>query len=191
MQLPPPYHGASMVNNYIFSNQLFREKFKLDFINISPAEDMNKIGEFSVKKMFKSFGIIYRSIKTRLMFKPDLIYITLSPHGPAFIKDSILVLIHKFLRTEICIHMHGKGIKNEIEHSKIKKIYYKIVFNNTKVIHLSEKLVHDLDDLVKKDDIYIVNNGVSDLKNVSKKYSNEKLHFLYLSNFVPLKRAHI
>ena len=49
--------------------------------------------------------------------------------------------------------------------------------------------MHDLDDLVK-DDIYIVNNGVSDLKNVTK-YSNEKLHFLYLSNFVPEKGTHL
>ena len=53
------------------------------------------------------------------MFKPDLIYITLSPHGPAFIKDSILVYSQISYRNMYTYAW--KELKMKVEHSKIKK----------------------------------------------------------------------
>lgn len=192
LQLPPPFHGASIVNKYIQDSFKINNDFSTEYLNISPARQMDEVGNFSIIKALRTIRIIFNSIIVYSKFKPDLTYLTLSPHGPAFLKDSILILVLKIFRSRICIHLHGKGIKKEIENTILKKTYYKFIFKNTHVIHLSEKLCFDIDGLVKKKNIYIVNNGVKDVYNPEiKRNDKTKTKFLFLSNFVPEKGAHI
>ena len=64
-QLPPPHHGASIVNNYIYKNNKIKDKFKIKFLNISPANKMNEVGKVSIKKVLKTLSIFIESIKHR------------------------------------------------------------------------------------------------------------------------------
>ena len=43
--------------------------------------------------------------------KYDLFYITTSPTGLGFFKDSLIILLAKLYRKNIIFHFHGKGIK--------------------------------------------------------------------------------
>ena len=43
-------------------------------------------------------------------------------------------------------------------------LYYKLVFNRTHVIHLSSKLIFDIERLIPVNKVHIVNNGVEDYK---------------------------
>ena len=186
-----PYHGASVVNQYIQNSSQINNKFITEYHNISPGDSMDEVGKISIQKIYITFKILIRSIIIKIRFKPNLVYITLSPHGPAFYKDSLLVLIYKLLRTKVCIHMHGKGIHDEISKSFFKRYFYKLVFNNTYVIHLSAKLLSDINGLISRKKVYIVNNGVEDYKEDKvDNHATTKINFLYLSNFVPEKGAH-
>ena len=69
-------------------------------------------------------------------------------------------------------------------------LYYKLVFNRTHVIHLSSKLIFDIERLIPVNKVHIVNNGVEDYKVSIKDDQKVKINFLYLSNFVPEKGAH-
>ena len=191
VQLPPPIHGGSMVNQQIYDSITLNNRFCIKYIDISPAKELSDVGKINLCKLIKTFAIFFNSIIGFLKVKPDLVYITLSPHGAAFYKDGIIALFLKFLGAKLVFHMHGKGVKLVVEKSKFKKIIYRTVFKNVDIIHLSNKLFFDLEivrDLSKK--IFAVPNGVKPLKHLNK-INNEKLTFIYLSNLVRLKGADI
>lgn len=189
MQLPPPVHGASVVNKSIHDSSLVNSTFLTKFVNISPAINVDELGKFSIRKLFISFFILIKSIFYYVYFSPNLVYMTLSPHGIAFWKDSIILIVIKVLRGKCIVHLHGKGIADEVSSSKIKKIFYKFVFKRVDVIHLSESLSKDTEAIRdNKASVYILNNGVhSPCFDFTSK--SGVLRFLYLSNYIPEKGA--
>lgn len=192
MQLPPPVHGASVVNKSIQESQLINNEFETYYIDISPAEDMDDLGKFSFYKLKITFFIIFRAVVAKIKFKPDLVYMTLSPHGIAFYKDGILALLIKALGSRLVFHMHGKGVNKAAKCSFFKKRFYRAVFKQVDVIHLSEDLFYDLDgirDVTRT--IVDVPNGVAPLDFSGQIITTKKVTFIYLSNLVRSKGADI
>lgn len=181
-QLPPPIHGASSVNKSIFDSNFIRQELDCSFIDISPASEISDIGKVSLKKIGKTFFIFAKSIYKFIHVKPDIVYLTLSPTGPGFIKDAALAIALKLIGANMVFHLHGKGINDARQRNIILNYFYKLTFKNSHVINLSEKLYSDIENLVSRDRISVVNNGVK-----SHTYRNEKpkippIRFLYLSN---------
>jgi len=190
-QLPPPIHGASMVNLSIKNSEYINSKIDSCFVDISPASDISGLGKLSVAKVFSTFPIVIKCISKYFRFKPSRVYITLSPHGFGFWKDALILQILKFLGANIVVHLHGKGINEEVSASRIKLLIYRSVFRSIDVIHLSKSLFSDLD-LVLDHSMTIseVNNGVED-------HSQDFIEdsclptFIYLSNLDRTKGADV
>ena len=53
MQLPPPVHGASMMNKYIKDSKKVNASFDAFFLPLSFAEKVDDIGKISLKKILK------------------------------------------------------------------------------------------------------------------------------------------
>lgn len=191
-QLPPPVHGASVVNKSIQDSQLINRAFDTEFINISPATDLADIGKFSAKKALVFLSILCKSLKAFFKLKPDLIYLTLSPHGLAFYKDGFLALILKSLGGKLVFHLHGKGIRNEAEKSWLKKKLYRLAFKDVDVIHLTESLFYDVEDVRDKaKSITAIANGIAPINKTSTAHKAEIFTFVYLSNLIRSKGADI
>lgn len=191
-QLPPPIHGASVVNKSIQSSFLVSNKFDARFVNISPAKDLSDIGRLSVGKLFEFFWIYLVVIKSFFKLKPDLVYLTLSPHGLAFYKDGLIALTIKLLGGKLVFHMHGKGIRNEAEKTWLKKRLYRLVFKDVDVIHLSERLFYDVEDVRDKSkSITAIANGIAPLDEDGIVTKDVKFTFVYLSNLVRSKGADV
>lgn len=190
VQLPPPVHGASMVNSSIQQSEAINRAFECEFVDISPANDLKDLGKLSFGKVLSSFAILFRCIKAYFRFKPSLVYLTLSPHGAAFWKDALILQILKQFGAKAIVHLHGKGIHQIVVNSRFKQRIYKTVFRKVSVIHLSESLFSDIA-LVRDPDmpLFAVNNGIKDCFKERRKETNEKVNFLYLSNLVPTKGA--
>lgn len=192
VQLPPPIHGASAVNQSIQQSKLINTKYSTRFVNISPAKDLADIGKSSFSKLLKIVGIYFRTLISFQRFKPDLTYITLSPHGLAFYKDGLIALTLKSMGAKLVFHLHGKGVAKEASKSWLKKKIYRQVFKSTHVIHLSEKLYSDLDGVRDpKMSIIAVSNGINDPGVVSPPHKNSITTFVYLSNLIRAKGADI
>ena len=190
LQLPPPVHGASMVNLNVRDSEYINSRIEANYVDISPAHKMTDLGLFSFGKLFLTLTIIIRCIFEYLKFRPVSVYITLSPHGFGFWKDALILHALKALGAKFIIHLHGKGIHSAASGSRIKRIIYRSVFKGVNVIHLSKSLFSDLNLVFdKKMSLLELNNGVenNNTKNFSR--SSEKMIFLYLSNFVPTKGA--
>jgi glycosyltransferase involved in cell wall biosynthesis len=191
IQLPGPIHGQSLINKSIKESKLINKKFKNQFINISTTRHISEIELFRFKKILTFIQIIFKLIKSLLIFKPDRIYISLSVLGFGFLKDSILVIISKLFCVKLIFHLHRKEVHSIVTKSIFYKIYYKFIFKNVELIHLSDILQKDIrtiKDLKTKS--YVVNNGIKDnsIKNLKK---DKIFTFIYISNFFRFKGIHI
>jgi len=184
LQLPPPVHGASMMNSSVVKSEVINHSFTIDVINLQFAGSLEKITKFSLRKIVIAFKYGFKIIRKILTYRPDLIYFTLSSTGFAFLRDAGYVFLMKLFKRKIVFHLHGKGIKKNAESSRFKKYLYKSVFKNTNVICLSEKLITDIVDVYKATP-YIVPNGIPVHLDNGKKIrrSNDDPYILYLSNY--------
>lgn len=181
MQLPPPVHGASMMNKQIQDSKAINATFNCHFINLTTAKDVNDIGKGSFLKVFTMIRIWWQVVKTFRKEKFDLVYLTLSPHGLAFYKDGILAILLKLFGAKLVYHLHGKGIKERYNSGIFNKWLYKLVFKKAKVIHLAPSLYADIQDFVDKKNVWFVPNGIKENHDNLKVTKNED-SILYLSN---------
>ena len=189
MQLPPPVHGAALINKYINESNIIREEFDLHTLNLTTSITNSDVGKFGVSKILKSFSIYCKLFSYLLRERFSACYMTISPRGIGFYKDSLLAIIIKFFQLPLILHLHGKGVGKEIGKSKFWYLYYRFVFRNTYVIHLSKRLISDVKSLDIKKKI-IVPNGIPTVNNSpNSKKKNEKVRLIYLSNIKKSKGA--
>tara|TARA_R110002072_G_scaffold235697_6_gene393387 strand:+ start:3858 stop:4952 length:1095 start_codon:yes stop_codon:yes gene_type:complete len=182
IQLPPPVHGSALVNKLLMTHKQIQNKYQVDVVPTQLANTMEDLGNFSIKKVWNGFLIFYNTILKLLTKRYDLVYLTLSPLSFAFYKDAVLVLMAKSFGNKVVLHLHGKGIKDEIK-SRFKKRIYKMVFKNTDVIVLAETLYSDVSEIYSKTP-YVLPNGIIDspFKDSNTEKNLNRTSFTYLSN---------
>jgi glycosyltransferase involved in cell wall biosynthesis len=182
VQLPPPVHGSAMVNQLLVTSEVVNDRFQVEVMPTQIAGSMEDMGSFSLRKLWKAFSICFLTFFKLITNKYALVYLTLSPLSFAFYKDAMLVFLVKAFGHKVVLHLHGKGIKDQIKTGFKKKIY-KSVFKNTEVIILSENLYEDIAEICPRKP-HILPNGISELPNfdipVEKTWN--KTTFIYLSN---------
>lgn len=190
VQLPPPVHGASLVNKSILDSHVINNTFTTCFIDIATSKSIDDIASFRIFKIFTLSKIYFLTIVKLINFKPDLVYLTLSPHGSAFYKDAVISMLVKAARIKLVYHLHGKGISEEAQ--GIKRKIYQAVFKRANIIHLADSLISDTNKVYDNSmERFCVNNGV-DLKYFSSKAKSKNiLNILFLSNLIESKGAHI
>lgn len=191
MQLPPPIHGQSVMNQTIYESNLINESFNFKTIPLHFAA-LENIGKPSVNKLWKMICYLFIIFKELIIFRPALIYFTLSPTGFAFYRDSIYVALIKLFGAPIVFHLHGKGIKEKAK-NPFNRILYTFVFYNSKIILLSKLLRPDLDLVIDKNaKLFYLPNGI---KYREKSHNLRQLQIpptgapviLFLSNIVRTK----
>lgn len=184
VQLPPPVHGSSVINELIVSDESINQKFNVIVQPIQMANEIEDMGSFSIKKLFNTFNIFIKQIVLLTTKSVHLYYIALSPINFAFYKDFILVVIAKMFNRRITIHLHGQGIKEASEGSILKRRMYQYVFKNTQVICLAKPLFEDIKALYEGTP-HFLSNGIKAVRNLSN--SEKDTTFLYLSNLMKEK----
>lgn len=194
VQLPPPVHGASLMNTFIKTSALINNHFSTKHINISAANELADIGKLRKRKIFNFLGMYFNVLKELMVNRPNLVYLTISPTGAAFYKDAIFAQMVKLFKVKIVYHLHGQGIYKVINSSKNIYRIYKYVFKSADIIILSKMLLFDI---IKVRDVsknvFILPNGIP--KSVitfperNHNGSPKEIRILYLSNYIPAKGA--
>jgi glycosyltransferase involved in cell wall biosynthesis len=187
MQLPPPYHGASMANEYIANSHLLKDSFLFSIIDIKTSNDIHDLGKFSFFKIIKSTFLAFKIFFSLLSFKPRVVYFTLAPSGFAFYRDAIYIFLIKLFRKKLILHLHGKGFINGIQRSKIFKYFSQKIFKDSYCIHLSERLQKDVPDLHLKKRFLIPNGMPVEKNNFSATKDDSIIRLLTISNYVRSK----
>ena len=90
-QLAPPVHGVSVMNDNILSSRLLNDEYNFVIVNLTTASTIENIGKQNISKYLKFAGILLSVFTKLLLNKIQFAYLTLSPVGFAFIKDSLLL----------------------------------------------------------------------------------------------------
>ncbi len=185
IQLPPPVHGVTMMNNNLINSAILQAKFHFDIINLHFIKSIDEISKYSLRKVAKAIGYGYEIIKRLLRNKPDLVYFTISPKGYAFFRDSFYVCILKAFRKKIVFHLHGKGIRKNASSNLIIKALSRWILKNSYVICLSDRLVNDIEGIYRSTP-FVVQNGIkvqSDSPERKSYVKDSVPNILYLSNY--------
>jgi glycosyltransferase involved in cell wall biosynthesis len=190
MHLPPPIHGAAMVGQYIQESERIHQNYVCRYLNLSTSLTISDIGKSGAKKIFRYFSILVRSISTVILFKPDVVYITLTAKGSGFYKDAFLAIILKRLSKKVVYHFHNKGIESRQEYN-FDDWLYKKVFKDSEIILLSKYLYPDIQKYVTEEHIHYCPNGIPDLFSsksiIRHSEENTKVTILFLSNLIVTK----
>ncbi len=184
IKIPPPIHGGTLVSQMVNGSLLLQDNFNIKTIPIRYVKNVKDLGVISIKKFVITIFNFFKLLRELIYYRPDLVYFHMSHLGKAFIRDLIFVILVKVFRTKLVYHMHGKGIKNVTDRSKVQKYLYKFVFNNTYVICLSELLVDDIEN-VFNGKVFIVNNGIPVNEYLPQKIVQDNfVNVLFLSNLI-------
>ena len=188
LHLPPPVHGSSMVGQYIKDSKIINTSFDAHYINLSTSKTIDEIGKKPLIKISRYLKILFRIIFSLVKCNPETVYLAITAKGLGFYKDFPIVLLTKLLNKKLVLHYHNKGVRKN-QHRPFDNLLYHILFKNTKIILLSERLYEDISKYVKKEDVFFCPNGIQVI-NPEEKISptnNSVPQILFLSNLIASK----
>lgn len=187
LHLPPPVHGSSMVGQYIKDSNVINSAFETKYINLCTSKTVDEIGKSPLLKTGRYLKILMLFLKNIIVFKPATVYIAITAKGLGFYKDLPIAILAKIFGKKLVLHYHNKGVAL-YQNKTIDNVLYKLLFKNTKVILLSERLYDDVRKYVKKKDLFYCPNGIPVIDDtVPITIEHEVPQILFLSNLIESK----
>lgn len=186
MQLPPPIHGVTVVNQAVANSELLASRFEIEVLPLAFSASLQDLNRPSVRKIGRMLDTCVRLAHALAARRPDAVYFTLSPTGNAFYRDCVLVAIMKLFGVPRIYHLHGKGIRERIG-APWRRQLYRWAFRDAWVIHLAERLVADLESIVPRQRVLVVPNGIAERSVPDRGQRAGCPRLLYLSNMIETK----
>jgi len=57
VQLPPPIHGASVMNSLVINSEVIKKHFSIDVIDLKFAKSLKDLRKFSLLKLLKAYSL--------------------------------------------------------------------------------------------------------------------------------------
>ncbi len=188
LQLPPPIHGAAVINQQVVASKQLHEIFDIEVLPIQAASAISDIGRFRLGKLWKGIALTLRLLTTLVLRRPDLAYYVLaSPTGLSFYRDVVSITLLRMFGTRVVFHCHSKGFGAAASKPHYRRLCHWL-FKNSHVILLSRLLYGDIQSFVPEDRCFFVPNGIpAPTEPPARHYdasTDECIHLLYLSNMI-------
>ena len=194
LHFPPPVHGSSLVGKFIKDSSIINEYFVCRYVDLGTSIKISEIGKGSFIKIFRYLRVVLKVVKELLVFRPRLCYLAISAKGGAFYKDAVVALFIRLLGIEVVYHFHNKGVKDNQEKFLDNRLY-RLVFEKSYVILLSEHLYFDIQKYVLPERVSYCPNGIPQEKVSSEPKVNvntvHSVQILFLSNLIKSKGVFI
>jgi glycosyltransferase involved in cell wall biosynthesis len=183
VQLPPPIHGVTVMNQYTVDNPGWRSKYDVKTLPLHFGQTLDDIGKITLSKMFHLVGFIFRLLHILITFRPSLVYFTIVPTGKIFYRDALFTMLIKIFCRRIVFHLHKRGIEEMANGSRHKRWLLRKTFKGVAAVCLSEKLTADIR-TVYEPEPFVLPNGIEIVTSRAIERHNTPPRILYLSNLV-------
>lgn len=182
IQLPPPVHGVSIINEMVYTSDFINLNTNKALIRLNFSKKFEELRVFTFLKLFKTIKIGFQLFIKILFFKPNYIYFSIFPTGWGFFRDFLYVLIIKGFKITPIYHLHISGIGNC--QNKIIKLIYRLTFNRSIIIHLSEGLLKTeiLPLELNNSQFHIVPNAIKEVNYEKNLVLKDFISVLFVSN---------
>lgn len=181
--LPPPFHGASLMSQMVADSRYLKDRYRIGVLPLRFTRTVEEIGKFSPWKVVKMAALSVRLFFHLLLFRPRLVYYVVTHRGYSFYRDCLFVFIIKLFRRRIVFHQHNKGASDPAD-GRGKRFLRRNLFRSTYSIVLSPLLVCDIEPFVPRPRIFIVPNGLPDVKPPPPQKKAAVPVVLFLSNLI-------
>jgi glycosyltransferase involved in cell wall biosynthesis len=106
MQLAPPVHGASTMNQIVADSSAIAARFDRSVIALRFASSIADLGRPSLGKLLRAVAVGARLADQLVRRRPDLVYLTVSLDGAAFYRDCIYLAMVKLAGRTHVVHLH-------------------------------------------------------------------------------------
>ncbi|OSQ39750.1 glycosyltransferase family 4 protein [Thalassospira mesophila] len=145
VHLPPPLHGAAIMNKRAI--EVLHAQYRVTLLPLRFSSDISQVGRTSHAKYVVAMLYLCRLFWQLITKRPDLVYFSFAPTGPAFWRDSLYALLIRAFGIRCVFHLHGRGLKTLRDHAKIAARVQKAVFKNQVALVLGPSLTTELDGL--------------------------------------------
>lgn len=179
VQLPPPVHGASIMNKRVVDIVSKTPNFSLTVFRLNYANDFKSMHDATYKKILYTLKLYFLFLYSLIFKRPDAVYIAFAPFGLGFYRDYMLSMVSRLFGCRVKLHLHGTGLSNT--DSKIKEWLLKKLFSSCDLILLSKSLYQDVSRFVTSDRITYISNAV-ETPIISQNKLDETIEFLFVAN---------
>jgi glycosyltransferase involved in cell wall biosynthesis len=187
-QLPPPIHGASIMNQTVVDSKLVNDSFDVSVIPLRFSRSIDDLGRPTIRKAMIALQAGVRLIKSCLYRRPDVAYFTLSPSGWALWRDLIFAVILRAGRIPTVFHIHGSGIRAAVRASWARRTVA-MALRKSVVVVLGEALREEVASIADTPLVRVIPNGVPDRNGGAFPRPDRQgpASVLFLSNMIPEK----
>jgi glycosyltransferase involved in cell wall biosynthesis len=182
---PPPVHGVAAVSEAVLGAAELHRRFRIRAVPIQLSSGLDQIGRFGLRKPLRILHMLAQTARAWRAARPQLVYMTLVPHGGGFYACLPLIALLRLLRARVVYHLHGKGIGAVAARSPLYRRLFGWAMAGGSVILLSPRLVADAAGLLPERRIYFLPNYGPEP--APEPASRDGGHILFLSNLVESK----
>jgi glycosyltransferase involved in cell wall biosynthesis len=180
------------VNRLVVSALRSDWRFHAELIDLGLARSLDDLRTLSPVKVARLVKIIARHAWLQLRDPPDVVYTSLTPTGPGFVKDLLALLPARMLRRPLVFHFHGRGIAEWIDARAGVERLYRWLLKGGHLIHLSPSLAERELGTVGSDaaSVEVIPNGVRpEIPDPDRDHRDEpgQVRLLFLSNLHEFK----
>ncbi|HPD96454.1 MAG: glycosyltransferase family 4 protein [Bacteroidales bacterium] len=190
VQLPPPIHGASVMNQTVLKLIGNDSRFVCRYISLNFIRKLSDLETITLRKVFRAITIEFELIFKLITFNPKVVYFSMVPHGIVLVRDGLYLATIKLLspKSKKIIHLHRSGLEAFTKKRHVSWVI-RLLLRKCEIVHLTPKLLkNEIVPLnIPKTKLHVVPNFLDDpaICSSSGKKANTKL--LFLSNLLTQK----
>jgi glycosyltransferase involved in cell wall biosynthesis len=188
IQLPPPVHGVSTINDFIYHNAFINKSIDKHLVEIKFSNDLKELRKITFRKIIHFFRILKQLSHAIQETGPDYVYFSIMPVGKGFWRDLLFVRQIRKHGIKIIYHLHNRGMAKNAGNLIFRKLY-QYIYQDSIIIHLSESLMRkeigglNLNGSLTK----VIPNGVPVVELTQRKKEDSITRILFVSNLFPDK----
>lgn len=196
MELPPPYHGVSTINQLLASDLKIQKRYDLDIIRLTKPK-LSLGGALSFGKIKTDIIITLKILWSTIVSRPQIIYFCLAQTRIGLWRESLWIWMAKLWGSKCLVHIHPGDFRNMFENelSKGERQFFKLTLGQISgIILLDPSLFWLFTGLVPERLFFVMPNGIPDYWGgkkiqmaISQRADSEKLRVTFLSNLIPGK----
>jgi len=138
-QLPPPYHGQSVISGTV--HDIFKDDIKAEITHLwkGGAKTATDVGKRSLSKYLEFASMVLILLGYLIRFKRfEIAYMGVAPWAHTITRDTILMFLAKLLSKRVWIHIHGVGLDKFTSPQSAKEKLVSAAFKSVEIISLTQ-----------------------------------------------------